>query len=145
MVIIPLNFARCTLPTHRNRQVKSSLNCSLKLKLAEQQFYSLVPIGTLSKLTRRPRGGGQLFKRTQGQVNSVGPWHQSLLNWIEIWMWSPPLGRRVSLLKALNFHHDNDQFWVRTKRLVWRMTAQPHNCFVFCVVVLEFAVNGNQA
>ena len=25
MVIIPLNFARCTLPTHRNRLVKSSL------------------------------------------------------------------------------------------------------------------------
>ena len=25
MAIIPLNFARCTLPTHRNRQVKSSL------------------------------------------------------------------------------------------------------------------------
>ena len=24
-VIIPLNFARCTLHTHRNRQVKSSL------------------------------------------------------------------------------------------------------------------------
>ena len=28
MVIIPLNFARCTLPTHRNRQVKSSLKRS---------------------------------------------------------------------------------------------------------------------
>ena len=25
------------------------------------------------------------------------------------------------------------------------MTAQPHNRFVFCVVVVEFAVNGNQA
>ena len=25
------------------------------------------------------------------------------------------------------------------------MTAQPQNCFVFCVVVVEFAVNGNQA
>ena len=25
------------------------------------------------------------------------------------------------------------------------MTAQPHNLFVFCVVVVEFAVNGNQA
>ena len=25
------------------------------------------------------------------------------------------------------------------------MTAQPHNSFVFCVVVVEFAVNGNQA
>ena len=24
------------------------------------------------------------------------------------------------------------------------MTAQPHNRFVFCVVVAEFAVNGNQ-
>ena len=28
MVIIPLNFARCTLITHGNRQVKSSLNRS---------------------------------------------------------------------------------------------------------------------
>ena len=27
MVIIPLNFAGCTQPTHRNRQMKSSLNC----------------------------------------------------------------------------------------------------------------------
>ena len=26
-----------------------------------------------------------------------------------------------------------------------RMTAQPPNRFVFCVVVVEFAVNGNQA
>ena len=25
------------------------------------------------------------------------------------------------------------------------MTAQAHNRFVFCVVVVEFAVNGNQA
>ena len=25
------------------------------------------------------------------------------------------------------------------------MTAQPHNRFVFCVVAVEFAVNGNQA
>ena len=44
-----------------------------------------------------------------------------------------------------NFGYNNDQFWVITKRLVGRMTAQPHNRFVFCVVVVEFAVNGNQA
>ena len=44
-----------------------------------------------------------------------------------------------------NFYHDNDQFWVKTKRLVGRMIAQPHNRFVFCVVVVDFAVNGNQA
>ena len=44
-----------------------------------------------------------------------------------------------------NFDYDNDQFSVKTKRLVERMTAQPNNCFVFCVVVVEFAVNGNQA
>ena len=25
------------------------------------------------------------------------------------------------------------------------MTAQPHNHFVFCVVVVKFTVNGNQA
>ena len=33
-------------------------------------------------------------------MSSVGPWHQSLLNWMEIWVWPPPLGRRVSLLKV---------------------------------------------
>ena len=42
-----------------------------------------------------------------------------------------------------NFDHDNDQFRVKTKPLVGRMTAQPSNRFVFCVVVVEFAVNGN--
>ena len=42
------------------------------------------------------------------------------------------------------FHHDNDQFWAKTKRLVGRMTAQRHNRFVFRVVVVQFAVNGNQ-
>ena len=26
-----------------------------------------------------------------------------------------------------NFEYDNDQFLVKTKRLVGRMTAQPHN------------------
>ena len=44
-----------------------------------------------------------------------------------------------------NFDHDNDQLWVEAKRLVGRMTGQPHNRFVFCVVVVEFALNGNQA
>ena len=39
----------------------------------------------------------------------------------------------------------NDFFLIKTKRLVGRMTAQAHNRFVFCVVVVEFAVNGNQA
>ena len=44
-----------------------------------------------------------------------------------------------------NFDHDNDQFSIKTKRLEGRMTAQPRNRFVSCVVVVEFAVNGNQA
>ena len=46
-----------------------------------------------------------------------------------------------------NFHHDNDQFWIKTKRLVGirGMTAEPNNRFDFCVVVVAFAVNGNQA
>ena len=44
-----------------------------------------------------------------------------------------------------NFDQDNDQFRVKTKRLVGRMTAQPNNRFAFCVVVVEFVVNGNQA
>ena len=44
-----------------------------------------------------------------------------------------------------NFDHDNDQFWIKTKRLVGRMTAQPNNRFVFCVVVVKFAEDGNQA
>ena len=49
-------------------------------------------------------------------------------------------GLRPGFHKAI-FDHDND----RTKRLMGRMTAQSHNRFVFCVVVVEFAVNGNQA
>ena len=32
MVIIPLNFARCTLPTHGNRQVKSSLHLTISMR-----------------------------------------------------------------------------------------------------------------
>ena len=32
-----------------------------------------------------------------------------------------------------------------TKRFVGMMTAQPHNRFVFSVVVVKFAANGNQA
>ena len=44
-----------------------------------------------------------------------------------------------------NYEHDNDQFWAKTKRLVERMTAQPIIALFFCVVVVEFAVNGNQA
>ena len=31
-----------------------------------------------------------------------------------------------------NFDHDNDHFWVKTKQLVGRMTAQPPNRFVLC-------------
>ena len=42
-----------------------------------------------------------------------------------------------------DFDHDNDQFWVKTKRLGGGMTDQPNNHFAFCVVVMEFAVNGN--
>ena len=41
-----------------------------------------------------------------------------------------------------NFDYDNNQFLVKTKRLVGKMTAQQHNPFVFWVVVVEFAVNG---
>ena len=40
-----------------------------------------------------------------------------------------------------NFDHDNDQFRVKTKRLVGRMTGQPDNRFVFCVVVVELSCN----
>ena len=45
----------------------------------------------------------------------------------------------------VNFDDDNNQFWIKTKRLVGRMTAQPNNRFVLCVVVVKCAVNGNQA
>ena len=41
-----------------------------------------------------------LFKRTEGQVNLLGPWHHSLFNWMEIWTWPPPLSRQVSLRKV---------------------------------------------
>ena len=48
MVIIPLNFAPCTLPTHRNREVKSRLNEGRGLwvrpyRYASQIVRSLLP------------------------------------------------------------------------------------------------------
>ena len=43
-----------------------------------------------------------------------------------------------------NIDHESDQFWAKTKWLVERMTAQPPNRFVFCVVVVGFPVNGNE-
>ena len=43
-----------------------------------------ITIGSLSKLTRWRPTCKFLFRRTQGQVNSVGPWHPSLRIWIEI-------------------------------------------------------------
>ena len=36
-------------------------------------------------------------------------------------------------------------FELKQSDSVGRMTVQAHNRFVFCVVVAEFAVNGNQA
>ena len=45
MVIIPLNFARCTLPTHRNRQVKCSLMacyCLTKISIRAKRSISRV-------------------------------------------------------------------------------------------------------
>ena len=30
-----------------------------------------------------------------------------------------------------NYDHDNDRFQAKTKRLMWRMTTQPYNRFVF--------------
>ena len=50
------------------------------------------------------------------------------------------IGLMETRLKA-NF---DDQFSVKTKQLAGRMTAQPPNRFVFSVVVVEFAVNGNR-
>ena len=40
---------------------------------------------------------------------------------------------------------DSKMAVLKTKGLVGRMTAQPHNRFAFCIVVVKFAVNGNQA
>ena len=51
MVTIPLNFARCTLPTHRNRQVKSSgLYFSLKIPTTfyPQKMARVAPTGNYS-------------------------------------------------------------------------------------------------
>ena len=44
-----------------------------------------------------------------------------------------------------NYDHDHDQFWVKTKRLAWRMTAQPYNRFVFVSWSWHLPCNGNQA
>ena len=53
--------------------------------------------------------------------------------------------KATSVQSAERYQFDHDQFWANTKRLVGRMASQPNNRFVFCVVVVEFAVNGNQA
>ena len=39
MVIIPLNFARCTLATHRNRKVKSNLYVGRSLPQTSDNFF----------------------------------------------------------------------------------------------------------
>ena len=44
-----------------------------------------------------------------------------------------------------NYDHDNDRFLVKTKRLVWRMTAQLHNRFVFVSWPWRLLCNGSQA
>ena len=44
-----------------------------------------------------------------------------------------------------NYNYDNDQFRVKTKRLAWRMTAQPYNRFVFVSWSWRVPCNGNQA
>ena len=46
---------------------------------------------------------------------------------------------RTGFHKA-NFYHDNNQFQVKTKQLVERMTTQSPYRFDFCAVVVEFAV-----
>ena len=60
-----------------------------------------------------------LFKRAQGQVNSLCPWHQwPLIEW-KFACWPPPLGRRVSLLKVPTvFEADVETFEIRIT--VWR-------------------------
>ena len=79
-----------------------------------------------------------LFKRTQGQVNSL------LIE--QRFECDRLLSPAASVCLRSLFAHDNDQFLVKTKRLVGRVTAQSHNRLVVCcVVVVEFAVNGKQA
>ena len=50
----------------------------------------------------------------------------------------PSFHKTISTKTRTNFDQDKDQ-------LARRMIAQPRNRFVFCVMVMEFAVNGNQA
>ena len=51
---------------------------------------------------------------------------------------------RIGFHKA-NYDHNNDRFRAKTKRLARWMTGQPHNRFVFGVVVGQLAVKENQA
>ena len=75
-------------------------------------------------------------------MDFVGGYHSKLVNEL-----INLFGERRTVCELLkpgfhkaNFDHDNDQFGVKAKRLVERMTSQSHNRFVFCVVVVEFAV-----
>ena len=45
MKIIPLNSSPCTLPTHRNRQVKSSLDRPIRIRPADGRNETGVSIG----------------------------------------------------------------------------------------------------
>ena len=61
-VIISLNFARCTLPTHKNRQVKGSLKRIRHYGPNWFNFLIVCPFGTKSgKYYSRKRG--KLMKR----------------------------------------------------------------------------------
>ena len=104
---------------------------------------------------RRRSTSNFLFRRTQGQVNILGPWHHSLYNWKEIWMWPPPLSSCVSLLKLSNVfklsqlsycvcccygisvHENNYDTSSREKRfhtIWWQNTLQ-----IFAVIAVELA------
>ena len=54
-------------------------------------------------------------------------------NWLKAWF---PLSQ---------LRPDNDQFRVKTKRLAWKMTAQPYNRFVFVSWSWHLSCNVNQA
>ena len=81
-------------------------------------------------------------------ITTIHLWNQSIF--FENSMLSWPLGCDfVTSLRPgfhqANYDHDNDQFRVKTKRLAWRMTAQPYNRFVFVSWSWRLPCHGNQA
>ena len=66
IVIIPFSFARCTMPTHRNRSVRSSL------KVTSHLTTSMCGQRATGKIQRNDYHHGHCWSALTGKKSSVG-------------------------------------------------------------------------